>query len=53
MKTKICPLCFFNPNPDMPYQKCENEECSWWCEEAQKCAILVIAETQRKEARKK
>lgn len=48
MMKKICPLCFSNSDPDMLYQKCENEKCAWWSEDSQKCAILILAESQRK-----
>lgn len=32
--------------------ECIEEYCAWWCEDAQKCAILVLAETQRKAVKK-
>lgn len=51
---KICPLCFANPNAEMPYQRCEEDgTCAWWSEDTQKCAIAVIAESLRKTAKSK
>lgn len=31
---------------------CMGERCAWWCEDAQKCAVLVLAESQRKAVKK-
>lgn len=31
---------------------CDENLCAWWCEDARKCAILVLAETQRKAVKK-
>ena len=49
-----CPIAYNIP-PDMAYNRssdCLESRCAWWCEDAQKCAILVMAETQRKAVKK-
>ena len=45
-----CPMGF-NVPPDMANDRsytCMKSRCCWWVEEAQKCAVLVMAESQRK-----
>jgi hypothetical protein len=49
-----CPMCF-NVSPDVASDgtyDCVKERCAWWCEDAQKCAVLVLVETQRKAVKK-
>ena len=49
-----CPMSFNvlpNLSNDSTYD-CARSRCAWWCEDAQKCAILVLAETQRKAVKK-
>lgn len=49
-----CPMSY-NVPPDMSNghtYDCMGERCAWWCGDAQKCAILVLAETQRKVVKK-
>ena len=50
--TKIifCPMTFNIPESESAYptSQCAKDGCAWWSEDAQKCAILVLAETQRK-----
>lgn len=49
-----CPMSYNVPpgmSNDHTYD-CMEERCAWWCEDAQKCAVLVLAETQRKTVKK-
>lgn len=49
-----CPMAY-NVPPDMSNKHtydCMEERCAWWCEDAQKCAVLVMAEIQRKAVKK-
>lgn len=49
-----CPMTYNVPNDmatDYTYT-CIKELCAWWCEDAQKCAVLVMAESQRKAVKK-
>lgn len=49
-----CPMSF-NVPPNMSNDStynCVRSRCAWWCEDAQKCAVLVLAETQRKAVKK-
>lgn len=45
MSDTICPLSISSPDdPDnLPLVPCRRGECAWWDEDAQKCAVLVIA----------
>lgn len=47
----ICPLSM-SGEYDYPLTPCQYKCCAWWVEDAQKCAILVLAETQRKVVKK-
>lgn len=40
------------PSIEVIAGSCEESLCAWWCEDAQKCALLVIAESQRKAVKK-
>lgn len=40
----FCPL---NPSEDTALPCCQ-EKCAWWDEDAQACAVLVIAKAARK-----
>lgn len=49
-----CPMSFNTPpnlSNDSTYD-CVRSRCAWWCEDSQKCAVLVLAETQRKAVKK-
>ena len=49
-----CPMAYNIPpgmSNDRSYN-CLEGHCAWWCKDAQKCAILVLAETQRKAVKK-
>lgn len=48
-----CPMTYNIP-PNMSKNRtynCVEELCAWWCEDARKCALLVLAGTQRKAAK--
>lgn len=50
-----CPMSYnvpSNMSNDYTYN-CMEELCAWWSEDAQKCAIVVMAEAQRKAVKKK
>lgn len=50
-----CPMSF-NVPPELSNDRtydCMENRCAWWSEDAQKCAILIIAESQRKVAKSK
>jgi len=43
---KICPLKLINNpcgNSDPTYVECIKEECAWWNDYAETCAVLLIA----------
>jgi len=40
MSVKICPLKF--AGPQWQSYKCEREECAWYNESRQQCAITII-----------
>lgn len=49
-----CPMAYNIPpgmSNDRSYD-CVEGRCAWWVEDAQKCAVLVMAETQRKAVKK-
>lgn len=49
-----CPMSFNVPPIDASNHTydCLESRCAWWVEDAQKCAILVMAESQRKAVKK-
>lgn len=49
-----CPMTYNIP-PSRSINRsynCVEELCAWWVEDAQKCALLVLAESQRKAVKK-
>ena len=39
-KDYVCPI--LSPHdPEIPYTPCLKEECAWWSEKHQKCAVAV------------
>lgn len=48
MENKVyCPL---NPDTEQPLPCCK-EKCAWWDEDAQACAVMVLAKAVRKVTR--
>ena len=44
---KICPLSM-SCSEDVPLCPCQEQQCAWWDEDAQTCALLVIAKALKK-----
>lgn len=40
------------PSVEVISGSCDESLCAWWCEDAQKCALLVSAASQRKAVKK-
>lgn len=54
-KKQLCPMTYNVPperSDELNYD-CIKSLCAWWVEDAQKCAMLVLAETQRKAVKQK
>ncbi|MBQ4121532.1 MAG: hypothetical protein IJD35_05915 [Clostridia bacterium] len=50
----LCPMSFnIPPDKECPGTfDCIQERCGWWNEEAQKCAMAVLADSVRKQVKK-
>lgn len=48
---EICPMSIPCPT-DTPLMMCQHEKCAWWDEDAQKCAMLVLAQAMKKVSKK-
>lgn len=47
-ENKICPLFFASPEFETEEScECRKENCAWWVEDKQKCAIAVGGERSR------
>lgn len=47
MGNKICPLSVILP-AECPFMNCKENECAWWDEDAQACALLSLAKSTRR-----
>lgn len=53
-KKSLCPMTFNIP-PDQTHpstSNCVQEWCAWWNEECQKCAMVILADSVRKQVKK-
>ena len=50
MENKICPLSIMSP-AECPFMNCKKNECAWWDEDSQACALLTLARSVRKVTR--
>lgn len=53
-KKSLCPMTFNIP-PEETYDStpyCVQERCAWWNEECQKCAMVILADSVRKQVKK-